>query len=46
MPPKTRKQQKAMCAAAKGKSTLGIPRSVGKEFCGKVQKKKKGGKKK
>lgn len=27
-------QRKAMCAAAHGRSTLDIPRSVGEEFCG------------
>ena len=32
MPSKTPKQQRAMAAAASGKSTLGIPKSVGKEF--------------
>lgn len=31
MPPKSQAQRKAMGAAASGKSTLGIPRSVGKE---------------
>ena len=33
MPSRTRKQHKAMCAAADGRSTLGIPKSVGKEYC-------------
>ena len=32
MPPVSEKQRKAMHAAAKGKSTLGIPKKVGKEF--------------
>lgn len=32
MPSKTPKQARAMRAAAAGKSTLGIPKNVGKEF--------------
>lgn len=32
MPSKTRKQARAMRAAASGKSRIGIPRSVGEEF--------------
>jgi hypothetical protein len=32
MPPKSEKQRGAMYAAAAGKSTLGIPKKVGKEF--------------
>jgi hypothetical protein len=32
MPPKSESQRRAMFAAASGKSTLGIPKSVGKEF--------------
>lgn len=32
MPSKTKRQQRAMYAAAAGKSTIGIPRKVGKEF--------------
>jgi len=32
MPPVSQQQRKAMAAAAKGKSTLGIPKKVGKEF--------------
>ena len=32
MPSRTAKQHRAMAAAAKGKSTLGIPKSVGQEF--------------
>jgi hypothetical protein len=32
MPSKTPKQERAMRAAAAGKSTLGIPKKVGKEF--------------
>jgi len=32
MPYKSKAQQSAMYAAAEGKSTLGIPKKVGKEF--------------
>lgn len=32
MPPTSEAQRRAMHAAAKGKSTLGIPKKVGKEF--------------
>lgn len=32
MPPKSEKQRRAMAAAAKGKSSKGIPKKVGKEF--------------
>ena len=32
MPDVSRKQQKAMFAAKAGKSTLGIPKSVGEDF--------------
>lgn len=32
MPSKTQKQKRAMRAAAAGKSTLGIPANVGREF--------------
>jgi len=32
MPDVSRQQQKAMYAAEEGKSTLGIPKSVGKDF--------------
>ncbi len=32
MPPKSEAQRKAMRAAAGGKSNLGIPRKVGREF--------------
>jgi hypothetical protein len=32
VPSKTPKQHRAMEAAAKGRSTLSIPKSVGKEF--------------
>jgi hypothetical protein len=32
MPPVSQKQREAMAAAASGKSTLGIPKKVGKEF--------------
>lgn len=32
MPPKSQAQRAAMHAAAEGKSTIGIPKAVGKEF--------------
>ena len=32
MPPVSQKQRRAMFAAAAGNSTLGIPKSVGREF--------------
>ena len=32
MPPVSQKQRAAMAAAASGKSNIGIPRKVGKEF--------------
>jgi len=32
MPPVSQKQRKAMHAAAKGESKIGIPRKVGKEY--------------
>ena len=32
MPSKTKRQARAMRAAAAGKSTIGIPKKVGKEF--------------
>jgi len=32
MPPVSEKQRRAMRAAASGKSTIGIPKKVGKEF--------------
>jgi hypothetical protein len=32
MPPKSEAQRRAMYAAAAGKSIIGIPRKVGKEF--------------
>ena len=32
MPSRTKKQARAMRAAAAGKSTIGIPKKVGKEF--------------
>jgi hypothetical protein len=32
MPPRSEAQRRAMQAAAHGKSTIGIPKSVGKEF--------------
>ena len=46
MPPVSENQRKAMHAAAAGKSTIGIPKSVGKEFSdadkgGKLPEKKK-----
>ena len=46
MPPVSQAQRGAMYAAAAGKSTLGIPKSVGQEFVaadpgGKLPKKKK-----
>ena len=46
MPPVSEKQSKAMRAAKAGKSNLGIPKSVGKEFSdsdpgGKLPKRKK-----
>lgn len=34
MPPVSQAQRRAMYAAAEGKSTLGIPKSVGAEFVG------------
>jgi hypothetical protein len=48
MPPKSEAQRRAMQAAAHGKSTLGIPASVGREFAaadpgGKLPKKKRKG---
>jgi uncharacterized protein len=50
MPPVSEAQRRAMRAAAAGKSTLGIPKKVGKEFStadkgGKLPQKKKGSKK-
>lgn len=49
MPPKSEAQRKAMRAAAGGRSTLGIPRKVGREFSredkgGKLPKRVKKGK--
>ena len=41
VPSRTKKQAKAMRAAAAGKSTLGIPKSVGREFV-RADKKAKG----
>ena len=32
MPPVSQAQRKAMAAAASGKSTLGIPKQVGREY--------------
>ena len=43
MPSVSEKQRKAMQAAAGGKSTLGIPASVGKDFAASDKKKRKGG---
>lgn len=44
MPSKTKKQARAMHAAAEGRSTIGIPQSVGKEFVKADKKKRKRGK--
>lgn len=41
MPSKTERQHRAMAAAASGKSTLGIPAKVGKEFLAADKGKKK-----
>ena len=41
MPSKTPKQRRAMQAAARGKSKIGIPRKVGKEFAKADKRKKK-----
>lgn len=52
MPSKTPKQARAMRAAAGGKSTIGIPQKVGKEFVradkaqASAKRKGKGGRKK
>jgi hypothetical protein len=46
MPSVSQKQHNAMEAAAHGKSTLGIPKSVGKEFSSADKGKKFGAKKK
>lgn len=47
MPSKTEKQRRAMRAAAAGKSTIGIPKSVGKEYVvADARRRKKKGKKK
>ena len=51
MPPKSEKQRKAMFAAAKGDSNIGIPQKVGREFAksdpgGKLPKFKKKGRSK
>jgi hypothetical protein len=45
MPSKTKKQARAMRAAAAGKSTLGIPQKVGKKFVRADKKKGRSGKK-
>lgn len=45
MPSKSAKQRRAMHAAAQGKSTLGIPKKVGKEFV-RADKRKKARKRK
>lgn len=42
MPSVSAKQHRAMEAAAHGKSNIGIPKSVGKEFVAADKKKKKG----
>lgn len=47
MPPVSEKQRRAMRAAAAGKSTLGIPKKVGREYSdadkgGKLPKRKRG----
>ena len=42
MPSVSKKQEKAMQAAAHGKSNLGIPKKVGKEFVKADQQKKQG----
>jgi hypothetical protein len=49
MPPTSQSQRRAMAAAAQGKSNIGIPKKVGKEFIeadpgGKLPKKVKEGK--
>lgn len=41
MPSKTPKQARAMRAAAAGKSTLGIPKKVGKKYLAADKKKRK-----
>ena len=40
MPAKSQAQNRAMHAAAEGKSTLGIPKKVGKEFVAETHGKK------
>ena len=45
MPSKTAKQHRAMAAAAYGRSTLGIPKKVGKEFVKADKAKKNAGRK-
>ena len=47
MPPRSEKQRAAMAVAAQGKSNIGIPKKVGKEFMaadkgGKLPKRVKG----
>jgi len=42
MPSKTPRQKRAMRAAAAGKSTIGIPKSVGREFVKADRRKKRG----
>lgn len=44
MPSKTAKQHRAMEAAARGKSNLGIPKKVAKEFVSADKRKKPKGK--
>ena len=41
MPSKTPRQRRAMAAAAAGKSTLGIPKKVGREYARKDKAKSK-----
>ncbi len=41
MPSRTKRQARAMRAAAAGKSTIGIPRSVGREFVKEDKKKRR-----
>ena len=41
MPSKTKKQARAMRAAAAGQSTLGIPKKVGKKFVAADKRKKR-----
>jgi hypothetical protein len=45
VPSKTKKQARAMRAAAAGKSTLGIPKKVGKKFVAADKRKARKGRK-